>query len=118
LPDTRAGNVTSNDLRETVAVVTGGASGDGDAPANAYGQRGGASVLIADRDEPALETRRVSLTDSGTETHTDLIDLCDAAAVAGLAERARSTGRITAVIWEVPDAAVESGVSVNLWATT
>jgi hypothetical protein len=63
LPDTRARNVTSNDLRATVVVVTGKASGIGYALANAHRPRGGASVLIADRDEPALETPRVSLTD-------------------------------------------------------
>jgi NAD(P)-dependent dehydrogenase (short-subunit alcohol dehydrogenase family) len=45
-------------------VVTGGASGIGYAPANAYGQRG-ASVLIADRDDPALKTAHASLTDAG-----------------------------------------------------
>jgi NAD(P)-dependent dehydrogenase (short-subunit alcohol dehydrogenase family) len=68
--------VTSKSLRGTLAVVTGGASGIGYALANAYGQRG-ASVLIADRDEPALKTAHASLTDAGIETDTHLVDLCD-----------------------------------------
>jgi NAD(P)-dependent dehydrogenase (short-subunit alcohol dehydrogenase family) len=91
--------------------MTVGASGIGDALTNAYGQCGGASVLIADRDEPALETPRVNLTDFGTETHTDLVDLCDAAAVAGLAERAQSIGPINAACL---NAGVSGGGRPNL----
>jgi NAD(P)-dependent dehydrogenase (short-subunit alcohol dehydrogenase family) len=119
--------VTSNDLRGTLAVVTGGASGIGYALANAYGQRG-ASVLIADRDERALELAHAGLTDAGIGTHTQLVDLCDAEAVAALAERATSIGPISAAclnagvsgggwnIWETPDAAFEFAFDVNLWA--
>jgi NAD(P)-dependent dehydrogenase (short-subunit alcohol dehydrogenase family) len=119
--------VTSKSLRGTLAVVTGGASGIGYALANAYGQRG-ASVLIADRDEPALKTAHASLTDAGIETHIHLVELCDAAAVGVLAERAKSIGPISAAclnagvsgggwpIWETPDAAFEFGFDVNLWA--
>ena len=63
--------MTSKSLRGTLAVVTGGASGIGYALANAYGQRG-ASVLIADRDEPALKTAHASLTDAGLRVRRQL----------------------------------------------
>jgi NAD(P)-dependent dehydrogenase (short-subunit alcohol dehydrogenase family) len=99
VPDARTPNVKSSNLRGTLAVITGGASGIGYALANAYGQRG-ASVLIADRDEPDLKTAHARRTDEGIETHTQLVDLCDAAAVGGLARGggpigARGTGART-----------------------
>jgi NAD(P)-dependent dehydrogenase (short-subunit alcohol dehydrogenase family) len=120
-------DVKPDSLQGTLAVVTGGASGIGYALANAFGQRG-ASVLIADRDESALGLAHASLSDAGVETHTHLVDLCDAAAVIALAERATSIAPISAAclnagvsgggwnIWETPDAAFEFAFDVNLWA--
>jgi NAD(P)-dependent dehydrogenase (short-subunit alcohol dehydrogenase family) len=117
--------VTSDSLRGTLAVVTGGASGIGYALADAYGQRG-ASVLLADRDESALQKARASLADAGVEADVYLVDVCDAAAVVGLAERAGSIGPISAAclnagvsgggwnIWDTPDEAFKFAMNVNL----
>jgi NAD(P)-dependent dehydrogenase (short-subunit alcohol dehydrogenase family) len=118
--------MTLNRRRGTFAVVTGGASGIGYALAKAYGQRG-ASVLLADRDERALETALADLTDAGIETHTHLVDLRDAEAVITLAERAKSIGPVSAAclnagvsaggstVWETPRAAFDFAFEVNLW---
>jgi NADP-dependent 3-hydroxy acid dehydrogenase YdfG len=119
--------VTSNSLLGTLALVTGGASGIGYALADAYGQRG-ASVLIADRDEQALEAAHTRLCAAGIDAHTHVVDLCDATAVAAVAKRASSIAPIRVAclnagvsgggwpIWETPDAAFDFAFGVNLWA--
>jgi NAD(P)-dependent dehydrogenase (short-subunit alcohol dehydrogenase family) len=119
--------VTSNDLQGSLAVITGGASGIGYSLAKAYGHRG-ASVLLVDRDETALQTALVSLKEDGIDAHGDAVDLCDPAAVDAAAERAESLGPIGAVclnagvsggglnVWETPQAAFDFAFGVNVWA--
>jgi NADP-dependent 3-hydroxy acid dehydrogenase YdfG len=108
-------------------VITGGASGIGLALAKAYGQRG-ASVLLADRDESALETAAASLGGAGVETRTHLLDLRTPAAIAELVERASALGPLGAVclnagisgggenIWASSGAAFEFVFEINFWA--
>jgi NAD(P)-dependent dehydrogenase (short-subunit alcohol dehydrogenase family) len=119
--------VTSINLQGTVAVITGGASGIGYALAKAYGRRG-ASVLVVDRDESALQAALVSLKEAGIDASGDVVDLRDPAAVNAAAKRAASLGPIGAAClnagvsgggsntWETPQAAFDFSFGVNVWA--
>jgi NAD(P)-dependent dehydrogenase (short-subunit alcohol dehydrogenase family) len=118
--------VTDERARGTVAVVTGGASGIGYALAKAYGERG-AVVLLADRDDKALATACATLTESGIETHTQVVDVRDAQAVTALGARATSIGPIGAAclnagvsaggssVWATSRADYDFAFGVNLW---
>ncbi len=71
------------------AVVTGGASGIGLAAAKAY-RDGGMNVLVADRDESALDAARRELlaTEGDAQVLTQTCDVSDEASVQALADRA------------------------------
>jgi NAD(P)-dependent dehydrogenase (short-subunit alcohol dehydrogenase family) len=109
----------------TVAVVTGGASGIGLALAQAYGARG-ARILIADIDEAALSATRDCLTEAGIVAYSHIADLRNAASVHALADRASELGTISAVclnagvtstgmtIWETATEILDFVLDVNL----
>ena len=64
--------------------------------AKAYGCRG-ATILLADRDADALRTATAALDREGLDAHAEPVDICDAAAVDSLVERARALGPVGAV---------------------
>lgn len=72
------------DLRDKVAVITGGGSGIGLAIARAFAAQGG-RVVLADIDDAALAQAAATLTASGTEVltvHTDVSVLAEVEALA------------------------------------
>jgi NAD(P)-dependent dehydrogenase (short-subunit alcohol dehydrogenase family) len=101
------------DLRDTIAVVTGGASGIGFALARAYGLRG-AHVLIADIDAEALDVAEVELAREGIESTAMVVDLRNFLAVGELRNRAQALGVIGAIC-------MNAGVTASgnvLWKTS
>lgn len=112
-------------LSNTIAVVTGGASGIGFALAEAYGARG-ARILIADIDEKALSAACSRLTDAGYVASSCSVDLRNASSVQALADHASKLGSISAVcmnagvtstgptIWETPKEIFDFVLDVNL----
>ncbi|WP_319448176.1 MULTISPECIES: SDR family NAD(P)-dependent oxidoreductase [unclassified Mycobacterium] len=110
---------------ESVAVVTGGASGIGLAFVRAYAERG-AHVVIGDIDESAMDQVRVGLSEQGARIDCVRVDLQDAGSVAELGEVAAAFGPLGAVclnagvtstgstVWETADATYDFVVGVNL----
>jgi NAD(P)-dependent dehydrogenase (short-subunit alcohol dehydrogenase family) len=107
-----------------VAIVTGGASGIGLALATALGERG-LSVLLADLDPEALQAASDGLAAVGVDVHTQVVDVTDAAALDGLAERAGALGPVSVVccnagvsasganVWETPGSTWDFAFTVN-----
>jgi NAD(P)-dependent dehydrogenase (short-subunit alcohol dehydrogenase family) len=111
--------------KQSVAVVTGGASGIGLALAHAFGGQGD-NVLIADLDAAAMTGAVTQLEAAGIEAHSYVVDLRDHDAVVSLAARAQELGTIRTVcmnagvsttglnIWETPPQAFDFVLDVNL----
>jgi NAD(P)-dependent dehydrogenase (short-subunit alcohol dehydrogenase family) len=114
------------DLREKVAVITGGASGIGRAVARRAAAEG-MKVVIADIEEGALKEVENELTGQGADAFAVTTDVADAASVRGLRDRAlRQYGAVHLVhnnagvggggpIWEVPEHDWRWILGVNLW---
>jgi NAD(P)-dependent dehydrogenase (short-subunit alcohol dehydrogenase family) len=71
------------DLRDKVAVITGGASGIGYAMAERFAAEG-MKLVLADVEEPALDAATKSLLDQGAEVLSVPTDVSDAQAVEAL----------------------------------
>jgi NAD(P)-dependent dehydrogenase (short-subunit alcohol dehydrogenase family) len=114
------------DLKEKVAVITGGASGIGRAVAQ-RAAADGMRVVIADIEEGPLEEAERELKDQGADAIAVVTDVADAASVRELRDRALSQyGAVHLVhnnagvggggpIWEVPDEDWRWIMGVNLW---
>lgn len=74
-------------FRGTGAVITGGASGIGFATARELGRRG-ATLVLADVEEGALDAAVTALADEGVTAHGMICDVTDLDAVGALADRA------------------------------
>ena len=82
------------DFRNKVALVTGASSGMGLATAKAFAQAG-ASVVLADRNAPALQKAGEVLNSAGHRTIAVTCDVTDEAQAKAMVERAVSTfGRL------------------------
>lgn len=114
------------DLKEKVAVITGGASGIGRAVAEkAAAHR--MKVVLADIEEAALKEAQSALTDNGARAIAVVTDVADAASVSDLRDRAlQEFGAVHLVhnnagvggggpIWEVPEQDWRWILGVNLW---
>jgi NAD(P)-dependent dehydrogenase (short-subunit alcohol dehydrogenase family) len=102
------------DFRGRVAVVTGGASGVGLALGKAFVSEG-MKVVLADVEEPALESAAKELGSSGAEVSGVVTDTSDPKSVAALAERVYSAHGACHLLCN------NAGVSVanlNVWETT
>jgi len=111
--------------KESIAVVTGGASGIGLALARDYA-RAGTTVLIADVDEKGLESARDELAGEGATVHCASVDLRDPDSLNRLGVVARELGTLSAVclnagvmatgepLWETPPELFDFLVDVNL----
>jgi NAD(P)-dependent dehydrogenase (short-subunit alcohol dehydrogenase family) len=102
------------ELRDRVAVVTGGASGIGKALAKAFlGE--GMKVVIADVEEPALEATARELSEAGGSVSTQVTDVRDRAALDALADHTYSLHGACHLLCN------NAGVSVanlKVWETT
>lgn len=85
-----------SDQAQSLAVITGGASGIGLALAEAYAVRGHA-VLLGDIDTEALASAKEKFCLPGAVVHTAEVDLRSATSVFELKEKAQSLGSIAAV---------------------
>ena len=74
-------------LRDKVAVITGGASGIGKAVAGRTAAEG-MKLVLADIEEPALEATARALTSEGADVLAVVTDVSDAASVQALRDRA------------------------------
>lgn len=113
------------DLKNTVAIVTGGASGIGYALAQSYGRRG-AHVLIADIDKEALKNACLTLSEEGVAAASAVTDLRNIESIRQMLDKAKALGPISAVcmnagvtatgptIWETTSEAFDFIVDVNL----
>lgn len=81
------------DLKDTAAIVTGGASGLGEATARHFAERG-ASVTLLDRD--AVRGTQIASEIGGYFAQTDVTD--DASVQAAIAQAKSHMGRITAAV--------------------
>src|SRR5690606_1308458 len=80
------------------ALITGAASGIGQAIAQALARQG-AAVCIVDRNGPAAEAAAQALRDGGAQAEALVLDLADSAAVqAALAERLARSGPVDILI--------------------
>jgi NAD(P)-dependent dehydrogenase (short-subunit alcohol dehydrogenase family) len=68
-------------LKDRVAVITGGAAGIGEAIAREFAAEG-CNIFILDRDESAARKSAMSLTESGAQAQSAAVDVCDSVAVA------------------------------------
>lgn len=110
---------------DTVAVITGGASGIGFALAKALRERC-TDVVIADVDEDALARAADRLAGPSARIHTCKTDVCDEDALADLARLSASLGTISVVclnagvtsagslLWETLTATYDFVTSINL----
>ncbi len=73
-------------LRDRIAVITGGASGIGFATAQALGAEG-MKIVLADVEAAALEKAETELRGAGIETLAMITDVSDASAVEALAQK-------------------------------
>lgn len=108
-------------------MVSGGASGIGRALAGVLGKQG-ASVVIADADEAALEQTVAAFSTAGIEAIGRKVDLRDRAATTELASQTFSLGTVETVClnagvsysgptaWETPASAWDFVFSVNFFA--
>ena len=88
--------INNQDFRGKVALVTGAAVGMGFAAAQAFAEAG-ASVVLADRDEPMLRSATEKLTAAGHTASAVACDVADDAQVAAMVDRAVSKfGRLDA----------------------
>lgn len=92
------------DLSGKVAIVTGAASGMGRETAR-YFAAAGASVVVADRDEPRAEAVAAELRDSGAKALAISVDIADESSVIGLMER--TVGQFGTVDILVNNAAIQ-----------
>jgi NAD(P)-dependent dehydrogenase (short-subunit alcohol dehydrogenase family) len=109
-----------------VAVVTGGASGIGLALANALGRRG-KRILVADRDEVALEAAKAKLAAGGIDATCQVVDVREARDLEELALVAADLGTLSVVcanagvaasgpnVWVTPASAVDFTFGVNFY---
>ena len=82
------------DFKGQVALVTGASSGLGLATANAFAQAG-AAVVLADRNDAALEAATEALTAAGRQAISVVCDVTDEAQAAAMVERTVATfGRL------------------------
>lgn len=112
-------------LKNTVAIVTGGASGIGLALARAYGKRG-THVLIADIDANALQNACRQLASENIAATSVIVDLRRPEMIDEMLGKAKELGLITAVcmnagvtstgatIWETPPEVFDFIVDINL----
>jgi NAD(P)-dependent dehydrogenase (short-subunit alcohol dehydrogenase family) len=106
------------DVRGTVALVTGAASGLGLAFAEALADCG-AHVTLADIDREVLEGSVQALADRGLTVRAEVVDVTDAAAVQGAVDRiVQEEGRLDVVfanagIGSVPGYAFEGGQTLD-----
>ena len=85
-------------LDDRVAVVTGGASGLGAAMANGLAAAG-AIVVIADKNEEGAVAQAAAIAEAGGSATAHLLDVTDATAVAGFADRVvEELGRVDVLL--------------------
>src|ERR1700733_2921273 len=113
-------------LRDKVAVITGGASGIGKAVAVRTAAEG-MKLVLADIEEPALEATASALTAEGADVLAVVTDVSDASSVQALRDRAlQHFGAVHLVhnnagvgvggpIWEVTEEEWRWILGVNLW---
>lgn len=110
-----SGASPSGPLAGRVAVVTGAARGIGAAIA-ARLARGGASVVLADRDADPLETVAAGLRGEGLDASAHAVDITDEADIAALAARlAQERGRLDIL---VNNAAILDGTPIEALTRT
>ncbi len=110
-----SGASPSGPLAGRVAVVTGAARGIGAAIA-ARLARGGASVVLADRDADPLETVAAGLRGEGLDASAHAVDITDEADIAALAARlAQERGRLDIL---VNNAAILDGTPIDALTRT
>jgi NAD(P)-dependent dehydrogenase (short-subunit alcohol dehydrogenase family) len=86
------------DLRGQVALVTGAGGGLGQAISRRFAQHG-ADVLLADRDESAVQSLALECRSLGVRVHTLVADLAQPAQVDGLAKAAHDAwGRVDVLV--------------------
>ena len=115
------------DLRDKVAVITGGASGIGYAMAERFAAEG-MRLVLADVEEAALEAATKSLRDQGAEVFSMPTDVSDAPAVEALGAAAlerfgsyhvvcnnAGVGGRGFTTWDEPLTSWEWVLGVNLW---
>jgi NAD(P)-dependent dehydrogenase (short-subunit alcohol dehydrogenase family) len=113
------------DVRDRVAVVTGGASGIGRALCLALAEHGAAAVVVSDSDAPGAEQVAAEITGSGTTAVAVTADVASEPDVQALAKRAEqefgqidlffsNAGIIVAGGIEVPDAAWSRIWAINV----
>ncbi|MDQ2078512.1 SDR family oxidoreductase [Marinimicrobium sp. ABcell2] len=85
-------------LKNAVVVITGATSGIGRATALAFARRGSLLVLAA-RDPEGLKSVASECTALGAETHTNVTDVTNPAAVSFLAEHAAGLGNGRIDVW-------------------
>ena len=130
--DEREGPVTGR-LRDTVAVVTGGAQGIGECIATRFARQG-ARVLIGDIQETKAERVAAALCDEGLEVESAPLDVREPESATGLMVRAvERWGRIDVLVnnagldappglaWEIGEdewrAVIETDLSGPWWCT-
>jgi NAD(P)-dependent dehydrogenase (short-subunit alcohol dehydrogenase family) len=114
------------DFQDRVAVVTGAASGIGQALAERFAAEG-MKVMLADVDLPALETAAGALRDRGADVRAETVDVSRAADVEALAQKTLAAFGAVHVVcnnagvfagglsWEAPLEDYEWVLGVNLW---
>ncbi|MEM6566640.1 MAG: SDR family NAD(P)-dependent oxidoreductase [Pseudomonadota bacterium] len=101
-----------------LAVITGGASGVGLASAKLLASRG-FDLLLADWDSATLKTAADTLSEAGVLVHTQVVDVADAHAVNGLADRAFDLGRVAIVMNNAGiGRASSTWENADVWRTT